>query len=211
MLYYTRTKFAEADREGHGMCGRYQFTAEQSAELQEIVQEVQRRCGKEAWMPGEIRPSLKAPVLVEQQGRVEADLMRWSFQTQKSLMINARSESAEGKPLFRDSVQTRRCAIPATGFYEWSADKRKYLFRLPDAQALYLAGIYEQRQDERRYCILTTKANESVRGIHPRMPVVLRREEIDGWIMEPGAFRRMLKKIPPQLLATAEDNQTSLW
>lgn len=193
------------------MCGRYQFTAEQCAELQEIVQEVQRRCGKDAWTPGEIRPSQKAPALMEQQGGVEADLMRWGFQTQKSLIINARSESAEEKPLFRDSVQTRRCVIPTSGFYEWNADKRKYLFRLPDAQALYMAGIYEQRQDERCYCILTTEANASVCEIHPRMPVVLRREEVDGWIMEPAAFRRMLKKIPPQLLATAEDNQTSLW
>jgi len=82
---------------------------------------------------------------------------------------------------------------------------------LPDAQALYLAGIYDQRQDERCYCILTTEASASVCGIHPRMPVVLRREEIDGWIMEPVTFRRMLKKTPPQLLATAEDNRTSLW
>jgi len=43
------------------------------------------------------------------------------------------------------------------------------------------------------------------------MPVVLQREEIIEWIMEPVAFRRMLKKIPPQLLATVEDNQTLLW
>ncbi|WP_312280705.1 SOS response-associated peptidase [Oscillibacter sp.] len=193
------------------MCGRYQFTAERCAELQEIVQEIRRRCGKDAWTPGEIRPSLKAPVLVEREGRVEAVLMRWGFQTQKSLIINARSESTEEKPLFRDSVQTRRCVVPTSGFYEWSADKRKCLFRLPDAQALYMAGIYDQRQDESYYCILTTEANESVRGIHPRMPVVLRREEISGWLMEPSTFRRMLKKIPPQLLATAEDNQTSLW
>ncbi|WP_312634758.1 SOS response-associated peptidase [Oscillibacter sp.] len=193
------------------MCGRYQFTAEQCAGLWEIVQEIRRRCGKDAWTPGEIRPSLKAPVLVEREGRVEADLMRWGFQTQQSLIINARSESAEEKPLFRGSVQTHRCVVPASGFYEWSADKRKYLFRLPDAQALYMAGIYDQRQDERRYCILTTEANESVRRIHPRMPVVLRREEIRGWLIQPSTFRRMLKKIPPQLLATAEDNQTSLW
>ncbi|MPM37674.1 hypothetical protein SDC9_84293 [bioreactor metagenome] len=73
-----------------------------------------------------------------------------------------------------------------------------------------MASIYEQRQDECRYCILTTEANESVRGSHPRMPVVLQREEIIEWIMEPVAFRRMLKKIPPQLLATVEDNQTLL-
>lgn len=98
------------------MCGRYQFTAEQCAELQEIVQAVQRRCGRDAWTPGEIRPSLKAPVLVERQGSVEADLMRWGFQTQKSLIINARSESAEEKPLFRDSVQMRRCVIPPAAF-----------------------------------------------------------------------------------------------
>ncbi|WP_369282228.1 SOS response-associated peptidase family protein [Oscillibacter sp. GMB15532] len=78
-------------------------------------------------------------------------------------------------------------------------DKRKYLFHLPDAQTLYLVGIYEQEQDECRYCTLTTEANESVRGVHHRMPEVLRREEVSGWITELGAFYRILKNIPPSL------------
>ena len=193
------------------MCGRYQFTAEQCEEIQKIVREVEQRCGRNAWKPGEICPSVQAPVLVERQGKTTADLMRWGFQTQKSLVINARAESVEEKPLFRNSVLTQRCIIPATGFFEWSTDKRKHLFHLPDAEPIYMAGIYDQRQGKDCYCILTTEANESVRGIHPRMPLVLAKDEINSWMIDPAAYQMLLKKTPPQLLATAVDNQTSLW
>ena len=74
-----------------------------------------------------------------------------------------------------------------------------------------MAGIYQERDGKNCYCILTTEANDSVRDVHPRMPVVLTPELINTWIMEPTACRELLKKIPPQLLATAEDNQASLW
>jgi putative SOS response-associated peptidase YedK len=74
-----------------------------------------------------------------------------------------------------------------------------------------MAGIYQERDGKNCYCILTTKANDSVRDVHLRMPVVLTPELINTWIMEPVACRELLKKIPPQLLATTEDSQTSLW
>ena len=193
------------------MCGRYQFTAEDSKEIQRIVQEVQDRCGRDQFTPGDVYPSTKAPVLLEAHGNVTPDLLYWGFQTPQTLVINARSETADQRSLFRNSLEQHRCAIPSTGFYEWSKDKRKYLFRLPDQQVLYMAGIYQERDGKNCYCILTTEANNSVREVHPRMPVVLTPELINTWIMEPTACRELLKKIPPQLLATAEDNQTSLW
>ena len=124
------------------MCGRYQFTAEDSKEIQRIVQEVQERCGRDQFTPGDVYPSTKAPVLLEAHGGVTPDLLYWGFQTPQALVINARSETAEQRSLFRDSLEQRRCVIPSTGFYEWSKDKRKYLFRLPDQQVLYMAGIY---------------------------------------------------------------------
>ncbi|BAL01287.1 hypothetical protein OBV_40880 [Oscillibacter valericigenes Sjm18-20] len=193
------------------MCGRYQFTAEDNKEIQRIVQEVQDRCGRGKFMPGDVYPSAKAPVLLEAHGNVTPDLLYWGLQTSKALVINARSETAEQRSLFRDSFEQRRCVIPSTGFYEWSKDKRKYFFRLPDQPILYMAGIYQERDGKNCYCILTTEANASVRKVHPRMPVVLTPELLNTWIMDPAACRELLRKIPPQLLATAEDNQTSLW
>jgi len=193
------------------VCGRYQLTAEDSKEIQRIVQEVQGHCGRDQFTPGDVYPSTKAPVLLEAHGDVKPDLLYWGFQTPKALVINARSETATQRALFRDSLVQRRCVIPSTGFYEWSKDKRKYLFRLPDQQVLYMAGIYQEWDGKNCYCILTTEANDSVLEVHPRMPVVLTPELMNTWIMEPTACRELLKKIPPQLLATADDNQASLW
>ena len=105
------------------MCGRYQFTAEQWGEIRQIVQEIQRRYGNDAWQPGEIRPTAMAPVLLA--GGPE--LMRWGYQLPNTLVINARAETAGEKPLFRESIAMRRCVIPSTGFYEWDRKKRKHL------------------------------------------------------------------------------------
>ena len=57
--------------------------------------------------------------------------MKWGYQLPSTLVINARAETALEKPLFRESVRSRRCLIPSTGFYEWDGQKRKYLFTLP--------------------------------------------------------------------------------
>ena len=140
------------------MCGRYQFTAGQWEEIRQIVQAIQRRYGDNAWQPGEIRPTASAPVLL---GR-GPELMRWGYQLPNTLVINARAETAEEKPLFRESIAMRRCVIPSTGFYEWDREKRKHLFHLPGEQVLYMAGLYEKREGENRYCILTTAANHSM-------------------------------------------------
>ena len=69
------------------MCGRYQFTAEQSAEILRIAREVQRKYGDTAWKPGEIRPSVLAPV-VSKDGRTNPELYRWGYRLPGSLVIN---------------------------------------------------------------------------------------------------------------------------
>lgn len=189
------------------MCGRYQFTAERWGEIRQIVQEIQRRYGNDAWQPGEIRPTAMAPVLLA--GGPE--LMRWGYQLPNTLVINARAETAGEKPLFRESVAMRRCVIPSTGFYEWDREKRKHLFRLPGEQVLYMAGVYERREGERRYCILTTEANPSMAPIHHRMPLVLRREQVESWLLEPKAASVLLHTVPPELDVTSAEAQFSLW
>ena len=113
------------------MCGRYQFTAEQCEEIRQIAEAIQRKYGAGAWTPGEIRPSNHAPVLLDGAGGPVPKLMKWGYQLPGTLVINARAETAAEKPLFRDSVRSRRCLIPSTGFYEWDGQKRKYLFTLP--------------------------------------------------------------------------------
>ena len=193
------------------MCGRYQFTVDQCAEILQIVQEVERRCGPNAWTPGEIRPTALAPVLVTSSADIQPDLYTWGYKLPKSLVINARAESAMEKPLFRDSVRSGRCAIPSTGFFEWNQEKRKYFFKLPGADAHYMAGLYMIQDGQPRYCILTTEANDSMREIHHRMPLILRKDQIAPWLEQPEVSSVFLKMVPPQLERIAADAQLRLW
>lgn len=193
------------------MCGRYQFTAEQGTEMLQMVREIERRYGPGQWRPGEIRPSSKAPVLVEAAGEIVPELMRWGYRCSNTLVINARAETALEKPMFRESVRTRRCLIPSSGFYEWDADKRKYLFRLPGEPVLTMAGLYERRGGELCYCILTTAANSSMRPIHGRMPLVVSRGQAHKWLRGGDAPVSMLSSVPPELEVISAEAQLRLW
>ena len=113
--------------------------------------------------------------------------------------------------MFRDSVATGRCVVPSSGFFEWDKEKRKYHFRLPGENALYMAGLFTIKDGIPYYCILTTAANESVREIHHRMPLVLKREQVRQWLKQPEATKEILAMIPPQLERVSADTQLRLW
>lgn len=171
------------------MCGRYTlFTEEQTEDIRNIIREVQEKQPENNMKSGEIFPTNTAPILKAEGSQLGADLAIWSFPKfdGKGVIINARSETAEQKKMFRESLLTRRCVIPSTGFYEWSQDERKqkYLFRLPDTTALYMAGFYNELKGERRYVILTADANSSISDVHNRMPVVLDRSSLIDWVFD---------------------------
>ena len=175
------------------MCGRYQFTAEQCEEIRQIAESIQCKYGKGSWSPGEIRPTANAPVLVAEGDAPGLQLMKWGYQLPNSLVINARAETATQKPLFRESVKTRRCLIPSTGFYEWDSRKHKYLFTLPGEP------------------VLSTAPNASMRPVHDRMPLVIPREKMQDWLIDGTAALSMLSMRPPELLCQSVQTQISLW
>lgn len=182
------------------MCGRYTlFTDEEYRDIREIIQAVQEK-GNEI-KTGEIYPTNPAPVLVQEDGNIIPQAVKWGWPkfNGSGVLINARSETAEEKNLFRKSVYTRRCVVPTTGVYEWDKEKAKYRFILPHANALYLAGIYNEFQGERRFLILTTAANESVSFVHNRMPVVIFKEMIDRWLGDSEKAVEMLHWQQPEL------------
>lgn len=193
------------------MCGRYQFTVEQCEEIRQIADEIQRKYGAGAWKPGEIRPTNLAPVILDNAGKLAPRLMKWGYQLPGTLVINARAETAAEKPLFRDSVQSWRCLIPSTGFYEWDSQKRKYLFTLPGEGALYMAGPYDRRGNEDCYCILTTAPNASMRPIHDRMPLILTGEQRRDWLTDADTAAEILAVEPPKLMYESTEAQISLW
>ena len=85
------------------------------------------------------------------------------------------------KPAFATSFRLRRCAVPCTGFFEWDAHKTKYRFRLPGCGGAYLGGIFRECDSLPQFVILTAEANDSVRPIHERMPVILPAEAVGDW------------------------------
>ena len=103
--------------------------------------------------------------------------------------INARSETAASKSMFKSALARRRCIVPANGFYEWQKQehgKQPWLIRLRDGDVFGFAGIYEPANDttgDRPSCaILTTSANPLMHPIHQRMPVILSPEDYSNWL-----------------------------
>ena len=193
------------------MCGRYQFTAEQCAEIRQIVDAIQRKYGAGQWMPGEICPTAKAPVLVREGYGDAPALMKWGYQLPGTLVINARAETVQEKPLFRRSLAARRCLIPATAFYEWDADKRKYQFTLPEEPVFYMAGLFDRRDGEDCYCVLTTAANDSMKPVHNRMPLVVPKRQISAWLTDKDSALSMLAAQPPDFVCISAEAQLRLW
>jgi len=121
--------------------------------------------------------------------------MKWGFPRWdgKGVIINAKAETAAEKRTFSSSLKERRCVIPATGFYEWHKKEKakstdKYLFQMNDSPMLYMAGLYNQFQVGESitecFVIFTRMANSSIQDIHDRMPVILRRNELENWLMD---------------------------
>lgn len=108
-----------------------------------------------------------------------------------SRMINARAESVADKPAFRAAFRQRRCLIAADGFYEWRSEggqKQPYRVALADGGPFAFAGLWERwtkgadGAPVESCTIVTTEANERLRPIHPRMPVILDPADFDAWL-----------------------------
>lgn len=104
-------------------------------------------------------------------------------------VVNARAESLLSKPRFREALMTRRCLVPASGFFEWEkaggGGRFPWLFQLRDAQPFYLAGIWSDApgSDENGACvIITTEPNSLMKPVHHRMPVIVLAQDAGRWL-----------------------------
>jgi putative SOS response-associated peptidase YedK len=135
--------------------------------------------------------------------------MRWGFvphwskdQNLGYRLINARAETVSKKRAFRDSLNDRRCIIPADGFYEWKhlpGGKQPYLIRLTGGSPFGFAGLWDRWAEpngttHRTFTILTTSANSLIRPVHPRMPVILDRSQREEWL-EIGSQQSTLERL----------------
>jgi len=181
------------------MCGRYRL----SRRKQIIEEHFDSVSGDEDWSPRyNVAPTQS--VLVIRQNPKEAvrelSLFRWGLipswakdPAGAAQMINARSETAATKPAFRDALKSRRCVIPADGFYEWmrtAKAKQPYCFEVNGGELFAFAGIWDRWKDPsgnwvKTCSILTTTPNAVTSPIHDRMPVILDPDDYDQWL-DPG-------------------------
>lgn len=144
-------------------------------------------------------PTERLPVVRRHpDGRRRLDELRWGFQLEprtkdsprRGPLINARSETVDEKPTFREAFQRRRCLVPSDGFYEWQkqgAKKKSQPFWIgfEDRRLFAFAALWERDS----FTILTTGPNALVAPLHDRMPVILDPAAYPRWL-DPTLTRR---------------------
>ena len=193
------------------MCGRYFVDDVVFSEIEKIVPAICADIQKQ--QAGYIYPSRKALVLTGKGQGLSVEEMLWGFPGyyQKGLLINARAETVLERKTFRDSVLHRRCIIPAGHFYEWDSGKNKATFLRKDGTVLYMAGCYRRFENEDRFVIITTQANDSVSRVHDRMPLILEKDELEAWLYDDHFLNFALNKTPAELEKRQEYEQLSLF
>lgn len=175
------------------MCGRYVITS---------TPEALRRLFAYVEMPNfppryNIAPTQPIPVVLEEHGVRHFHLMRWGLLPSWvkdprafSLIINARSETVQDKPAFRNALRRRRCLVPADGYYEWrdsGGRKRPFFIHARDGQPIAFAGLAEtwmgpNGEELDTVAICTASAPAEMRALHDRVPVTIPPEEFATWL-----------------------------
>lgn len=201
------------------MCGRYYVDDETAREIEKLVRQVDRKLRQESMAAikriaeKDIYPTQMAPVLEGRGAFLRCGWQRWGFPgfQGKQVIFNARCESAMEKPMFRDSIRHGRMVVPAAWFYEWNRRKEKNTFYRKDSPVLFMAGCCRQYEDGARFVILTTGANDSMKPVHDRMPLILEEDEIAPWILDGGQAEHILHKTPCLLERRADYEQLTLF
>lgn len=180
------------------MCGRYVLTATKSTLAQQftldlgtLVMELPERYN--------IAPTQQVlAIRTNSDGSRSGDMLSWglvpSWASDRSIgsrMINARAETLHEKPAFRSAFKRRRCLIPASGFYEWRKAgkwREPFFIRPRDDSPVAFGGLWESWRDPdsgsvfSSCAIVTVEANDLIRPLHDRMPLILDQLDYDEWL-----------------------------
>ena len=198
------------------MCGRFSITGDLDFYAEYFaVDDVQTEPLEKSW---NVAPTDPVYVVTERDGIRGLGSMSWGLiphwaRDTRSIHINARVETVATNPSFRDSLTTKRCLIPADGFYEWEPKEEggaPHWVHRADGHPMVLAGIWAARFDadsqqwDGTCSILTTEADGVVAPIHDRMPVPLHPDAWDAWLDRELQDRQtvlsMIQKVDPDEL-----------
>ena len=181
------------------MCGRYAL----DADIDVLIAHYKAILGEREFEGSEeIFPTNTVPIIREIENR-KIDFLKWGFMPSftKKPLINARGETVDIKPTFKNSFIQKRCIIPATSFFEWEkVGDKKVRRRISIEENLFsMAGLYNSFYDDGKqyeaFTILTINANEQMQHIHERMPVILKKDNEDIWLNNENKDIQELKSL----------------
>ena len=191
------------------MCGRYSLVPTESIAVRFDIQQAQLKLVPRY----NVAPSQSMPVVVRNSPNQLVEMQwglipSWSKEPRAQFStINARAETITKSPVFRGPFKSRRCLVPASGFYEWQRTdqgKQPFCIQLRDDELFAFAGLYDVWHDADgnelySYTVITTAPNDLVAPIHNRMPVILHQKDEDAWLdkaSEPAQLLALLKAYP---------------
>jgi putative SOS response-associated peptidase YedK len=187
------------------MCGRYTLTNPHDV-ADEVEAMLDPAAAMDEWFRPRfnIAPTQRAPVVTRHDGGRVVEMMRWGLLpfwsarpgTKPPLMINARVESIDAKPVFRDALAHKRCLVIADGFFEWkragkSSETMYFHPGVPGGRPRIaaFAGLWARVKTDagelRSFTIVTGPASALVAPVHDRMPLALPRDQWAAWL-DPG-------------------------
>ena len=175
------------------MCGRFVITSPPAA-----IRQVFGYAEQPNFPPRHnIAPTQPIPVVIIENGARHFKLMRWGLvpswvkdPRKITLLINARSETVNDKPAFKNAMRRRRCLIPADGYYEWQTSggrKRPFFIHRRDGNLFGLAALAEiwmgpNGEEMETVAIVTAAASPDLATLHPRVPVTLMPDDFARWL-----------------------------
>jgi putative SOS response-associated peptidase YedK len=200
------------------MCGRYCIISPPEA-----IRQLFRYPEQPNFPPRyNIAPTQPVPIVRMENGERHFTLVRWGLipawvKDPKgfSLLINARGESVNDKPAFRNAMKRRRCLFPADGFYEWKGEgaaKRPYFARPVQGGPIAYAGLWEtwtgpNGEEMETAAIITTQANAEMATVHHLAPAIVAPEQFDFWL----DCANVDEKLAAELIARAPDDTMEVY
>lgn len=204
------------------MCGRFTLTTENAQWIAEQLGVPVAELFEESWKPRWNVAPMQEHWIVRARTAEQRELVRatwglvnaWdSDRSAGARQINARAETLEQRPAYRDAFRATRCIIPADGFYEWTGNRdarRPFWFHHGDDSLLTFAGLYVEArlpgktETSTTFTIVTTDATGPVRQIHDRMPAILEDDDaVEQWLypaQQPDRLRALLRPAPEDSL-----------
>ncbi len=194
------------------MCGRYTITTPPAA-LRRLFAFLNLPNLAPRW---NVAPTQAAPVVRLTPAGRALHLLRWGLipawakePNNSAPLINARADTVATKPSFREAFRSRRCLVPADGFFEWRIEqgrKQPYCIALEGGAPFAFAGLWEAwrgpAETIESFAIVTTEANDALRPLHERMPVILPPEAYEGWLAgAPAEAHKLLRPLPSDQVA----------